>query len=270
VIDKFVLPAPPDIAFSIYGFDIYLYGIVMAVAILIAFIAANYIVNKRQIYSHKDIVFEYAPIIIVLGILGARLYYCALNYEYYLANPLQILDIREGGLSIHGAIIGGVISIIMMARNYRIPLFKLLDPLACATILGQSIGRWGNYFNSEAYGVPVASQNWGVFIPAAKRVPDFANYSVFHPTFLYESVADFIAFWLLLTALNTVGKRRHGFTFFLYLIVYSVIRFIIEGLRVDSALNVGDFHIAGIVSIVLFVVGIIGILCVKKEKSFLD
>lgn len=265
-----VLPVPPDIAFNLCGFDIYWYGITMAVAILIAFIAANKLFNDQQAYMRRDIIFEYAPIIIVLGLLGARLYYCALSHDYYLAHPFEILDIREGGLSIHGAIIGGLISIFMMSRYYRVPLFRLLDPIACATILGQAIGRWGNYFNSEAYGLPIVSGNWGVFIPEAKRVAAFANYTVFHPTFLYESIADLIGFIILLVVLNTVGKKRYGFTFFLYLIIYSIIRFCIEGLRVDSALDVGGFHIAGIVSIVLFIVGIIGLLCVRKEKLFKD
>ena len=110
-----VLPVPPNVAFNLYGFDVYWYGITMAVAILIAFIAANNLFNGQQAYMRRDIVFEYAPIIIVLGILGARLYYCALSHDYYLAHPLEILDIREGGLSIHGAIIGGIIGIFTMA-----------------------------------------------------------------------------------------------------------------------------------------------------------
>ena len=265
-----VLPVPPNVAFNLYGFDVYWYGITMAVAILIAFIAANNLFNGQQAYMRRDIVFEYAPIIIVLGILGARLYYCALSHDYYLAHPLEILDIREGGLSIHGAIIGGIIGIFTMAKHYRVPLFRLLDPMACATILGQAIGRWGNYFNSEAYGLPIPAGNWGVYIPESKRVAEFANYSVFHPTFLYESIFDLIGFVILLVVLNTVGKRRYGFTFFLYLIIYSVIRFCIEGLRVDSALDVGGFHIAGIVSVILFFVGLIGIVFVRKEKLFSD
>lgn len=263
-----VLPAPPDVAFNIMGFDVYWYGITMAVALLIAFITANNLFNNQQAYMRRDIVFEYAPIIIVMGILGARLYYCALSHDYYMAHPIEILDIREGGLSIHGAILGGVISIIMMAKHYRVPLFRLLDPIACATILGQAIGRWGNYFNSEAYGLPVLGSNWGVFIPVSKRVGEYINYSVFHPAFLYESIADLIGFVILLVVLNTFGKKRYGFTFFLYLIIYSVIRFFIEKLRVDSALDVGGFHIAGIVSIVLFFIGLIGLVCVRKEKLF--
>ena len=269
-IPNLVLPAPPDVAFNVLGFDIYWYGVTMAIAILIAFIAANNLFNIQQAYMRKDIVFEYAPIIIVMGILGARLYYCGLSYDYYIANPMEILDIREGGLSIHGAIIGGIISIFLMSRHYRVPLFRLLDPMACATILGQAIGRWGNYFNSEAYGLPVMGQNWGVFIPEAKRISQYIGYNVFHPTFLYESLADLIGFFILLHVMRNFARKRYGFTFFLYLVIYAVIRFAIESLRVDSALDVGGFHIAGIVSIVLFVVGIIGLLCVRKEKLFRD
>ena len=267
-IPNIILPAPPDVAFNIWGFDVYWYGITMAVAILIAFISANNLFNSQHTYMRKDIVFEYAPIIIIMGILGARLYYCALSYDYYAANPMEILDIREGGLSIHGAIIGGILSIILMSKHYKVPLFKLLDPMACATILGQAIGRWGNYFNSEAYGVPVLSQKWGVYIPQAKRVSEYSGFNLFHPTFLYESIADLIAFFILLHVMRNFAQKRYGFTFFLYLVIYSVIRYFIENLRVDSALDVGGFHFAGIISIVLFVVGIIGLICVRKEKLF--
>ena len=263
-----IFPAPPDIAFNLLGFDVYWYGITMALAILIAFIAANNLFNGQQAYMRRDIVFEYAPIIIVMGILGARLYYCALSFDYYIAHPIEILDIREGGLSIHGAIIGGVLSIIMMAKHYKVPLLRLLDPMACATILGQAIGRWGNYFNSEAYGVPILSQKWGVFIPEAKRLAQYANYNCFHPTFLYESIADLIAFFILMHVMKNYAQKRYGFTFFLYLVLYSIIRIFIESLRVDSALDVGGFHFAGIVSVILFVVGIIGLVSVRKEKLF--
>ncbi len=262
-----IIPAPNDIAFNLFGLPIYWYGITMATAIFVAILVANKLYNIINTSIRKDVIIEYAPYIIILGILCARLYFCVLNPSYYFAHPIEILDIREGGLSIHGAIIGGVISMFMVAKIAKVPVMSIFDSLAVATILGQSIGRWGNYFNSEAYGLPVQSQTWGLFIPASKRVSQFMDYSLFHPTFLYESVLDFCVFFILLFVILKFGKKYQGVPFFAYLILYSIIRYFIEQIRVDSALNVGTFPIAEIVSVLLFVIGLIGVLTVILRNS---
>ena len=181
---------------------------------------------------------------------------------------MQILDIRQGGLSIHGAILGGVISMTAIAKVIKVPVMSIVDSMSCATILGQAVGRWGNYFNSEAYGLPVVSQQWGLYIPESKRVAEFADYSLFHPTFLYESILDIFGFFILLVVILKFGKKYKGLPFFTYLTIYSVIRFFIEQIRVDSAFNIGTFHIAEIVSVVLFIAGIIGIIfIILKNKK---
>ena len=182
-----IIPAPEDIAFYLFSIPIYWYGITMATAIFVAILCANYLFNKTNPNLKKDTILEYAPILIIAGILYARLYFCLLNAPHYLSNPFEILDIREGGLSIHGAILGGVASMIFIAKKSKTPLLNIVDAISCSTILGQAIGRWGNYFNSEAYGIPVASQNWGLFIPEAKRAIQYANYSLFHPTFYMKA-----------------------------------------------------------------------------------
>ena len=259
-----IIPAPEDIAFSIFNIPIYWYGIIMAVAILISILTANKLNSLVNISTKKDIIIEYAPLIIILGLLSARLYFCCLNPEYYFQHPLEILDIREGGLSIHGGIIGGIIAVYIIAKRNKIPFISLIDAVACATSLGQSIGRWGNYFNSEAYGMPTASQNWGLFIPPAKRVSEYINYKLFHPTFLYESILDFAAFAILCFIFFKFSKKYRGLTLYSYLIIYAIIRYFIERIRVDSALNIGSLPIAEVVSLILFIVGIIGIICVLK------
>lgn len=259
----FVIPAPNPIAFNLGNFPIYWYGIIMALAILVAILVGNKLYNITNSNSRKDVIIEYAPVIILLGVFCARLYFCILNYNYYFANPLEILDIRQGGLSIHGAILGGILGMIFVAKKVNIKLMSLMDSMACATLLGQVVGRWGNYFNSEAYGLPVEGQTWGLFIPEAKRVVQYMDYSLFHPTFLYESILNFIGFIFLLFIIIHYGKKYKGMVFFSYLCAYSLIRFFIERLRVDSALDIaGGVPIAEVISLVLLLVGVLGVLAI--------
>ncbi|MCM1339014.1 MAG: prolipoprotein diacylglyceryl transferase [Muribaculaceae bacterium] len=260
-----ILQAPDPVAFSVFGFSVYWYGIIMAAAILTAVLTANSLCNKIHFELKKDIILSLAPLLIIFGIIGARLYFCSLNSGYYFSHPLEILDIREGGLSIHGALIFGVLSLFVIGAMKNFQVLKLLDILACSTFLGQSVGRWGNYFNSEAYGLPVAAQNWGLFIPPSHRVTQYYDYTLFHPTFLYESILDLLGFGILFFFLKKFGKSRVGFTFSLYLVLYAVIRFFIEQIRVDSALNPGGVPIAQLVSIVMFFGGLIGVFFTLKR-----
>ena len=261
-----IIPAVNEVAFRIFNFSVYRYGVIMACAIFTAIITADKLFDFLNKDLRHGIIMESAPLLIVCGILGARIYFCCLNPQYYFSHPLEILDIREGGLSIHGALIGGILSTVYIIKKFKIPFFTIMDCMAPATILGQAIGRWGNYFNSEAYGLPVAGQNWGLYIPQEHRIAEFSQFDLFHPAFLYESVSDFFAFILLtFILLKTEGKYK-GLTFFSYLTVYSVIRFFIEQIRIDSALFVGSVPIAQIVSVILFVAGIIGIIFVINKK----
>lgn len=262
----FIIPCAPDVAFKIFNFPVYWYGIIMAFAIFTGIIVANKLLNKI-IPETKDIIIEYSPLIIIFGLLGARLYFCFLNPEYYFTHPFEILDIRKGGLSIHGGILGGIISIILVSFRAKISFWKLIDSLSCGIILGQAIGRWGNYFNSEAYGLPVVSQNWGLYIPLKARVAEYVDYELFHPTFLYESLLNLIAFFILMYIFKHFGKKYSGLTFFIYLILYSVIRFFIENIRIDSALNIGTIPLAQVVSVLLFIVGIIGIMYILIKRN---
>ena len=263
----FIIPSAPDVAFKILKFPVYWYGITMSIAIFVGIITANKLFGKTWFDKEKDIIIEYAPMIILFGILGARLYYCCLNPEYYFVHPFEILDIRKGGLSIHGGILGGLASIFFMSRKTKIPFLKLIDPLSCGIILGQAIGRWGNYFNSEAYGFPTLSQNWGLYVPLHARVSEFSNYELFHPTFLYESILDLGAFFILFFLFHRFGKKYSGLTFFSYLIIYSLIRFFVESIRIDSALNIGTIPIAQVISVLMSIVGFVGIYIVIAQKK---
>ena len=248
----FVIPSVEPVAFYLGNIAIYKYGITLAIAIFVAIFTANSIFNRINNGYKKDLMLEYAPLIIIIGILCARLYFCVLNPSYYLSHPLEILDIRQGGLSIHGGLIGGIAAILVAAKISKCPSMLILDSLACAAFLGQAIGRWGNYFNSEAYGLPVAGQNWGLFIPKICRLEQFYDIKLYHPAFLYESLLDFGGFILLLWLINKFGKKYIGLVFYSYLMLYSIIRLIVEQIRVDSVLNIGNIHIAVIVSLILF------------------
>lgn len=257
----FILPTPQTVAFNLFGIPIYMYGIIMAFAIFVAILTANAYFNRNNPCYCKDSIIEHSIYIIFSGILGARLYYCFLNYHYYIAKPLEILDIRQGGLSIHGAILGGVLCLFFISRKTGVSPLKYLDAISTATILGQAIGRWGNYFNSEAYGLPVKSQNWGVLIPESRRVPEYMHYSLYHPAFLYESVLDILSFCILTFIYFRFGRIK-GVTFFSYLMIYALIRFFIEQIRLDSALNVDSIPIAQIVSVLLFSLGAAGLFAI--------
>ena len=266
-----IIPAQHDIAFNLFGISVYWYGIIMALGMFFALLCANKLFNDKHKDLKKDIILEFAPVIIICGILCARLYFCLLNHQYYLSHPVEIFDIREGGLSIHGGIIGGILSMLFIVKKYRLNFFTVIDPVACSTFLGQAIGRWGNYFNSEAYGFPVEGQTWGLYIPQSKRLSGYAQFDLFHPAFLYESILDLVSFIILVFIYKKFGEKFKGLVFFSYLIFYAIIRFFIEQIRIDSALNVGSIPIAQIVSVILLIIGISGIIYVLKPiltKSF--
>ena len=260
----FIIPAPNPIAFNLLNIPIYKYGICMALAILFSMLVSNWLWNKHS--PNKDMIFEYAPLIIIMGIIGARLYFCLLNYNFYIYNFFEIFNIRQGGLSIHGAILGGICSIAIIAKLKNQSFIKLIDSLTGGVFLGQAIGRFGNYFNSEAFGIPVKSQNWGLFIPKDFRPDEFRDFQYFHPTFLYESFLDLIGFFIIIYLYHKFGKQYHGLVFFSYLILYAIIRFFIEQIRLDSALNIASVPIAQIVSIIMFLVGSIGLYIVLRKS----
>ncbi|MBR1616920.1 prolipoprotein diacylglyceryl transferase, partial [bacterium] len=159
---------------------------------------------------------------------------------------------RQGGLSIHGMLLFGIIFIFILAKVKKLNFLSLTDSAACAIPLAQAIGRWGNFFNSEAFGIPTNNQ-WGLFIPKNHRPEQYANTELFHPIFLYESVANIIIFIILLQ-IRRRKNLKSGTITFLYLIMYSFVRLILEGFRTDSVLNIGSIHIAQIVSLVIIAV----------------
>ena len=244
-----IIQSPGEIAFTVFKIPIYWYGIVLACATLTGIIYANSLCQKFNL--PKDFWIDNSPLTILIGILGARLYYCTLNYNYYIHNMSQVFDIRQGGLSIHGMLLFGIIFVYILAKIKKVNFLSLTDSTACALPLAQAIGRWGNFFNSEAFGIPT-SGTWGLFIPENHRPEMYADTELFHPVFLYESIANLVIFWILFFICKK--KVKSGTITLLYLIMYSVVRLILEGYRTDSVMNIGELHIAQIVSLAVIVI----------------
>ncbi|MBC7087189.1 MAG: prolipoprotein diacylglyceryl transferase [Tissierellales bacterium] len=231
-----------SVAFTIFGLEIKWYGIIISFAVLVGIMLALRSAKKKGL--KEDDILDFALFLLPSAIIGARIYYVIFEWEYYSQNPSQILNIRSGGLAIHGAIIAGIIVGIIFSRVKKIDFWKLADIVAPSLILGQAIGRWGNYVNKEAYGGPT-NLPWGIIINGEKV----------HPTFLYESIWNLIGFGLLIYYQNNKSKND-GELFGLYLIFYSLGRFFIEGLRTDS-LMLGNIRVAQLISVLFIIAGTI-------------
>lgn len=239
------------IAFEILGMDIAWYGIIISMGIFFGIYVA--IIRARREGLYEDVIYDLALVAVPLAVLGARIYYVIFKWDYYGQNLGRIVRIREGGLAIHGAIITGVITAYIFCRFKKIGFFKLADICAPSLILGQAIGRWGNYFNQEAYGRPTTLP-WAISIDGI----------MVHPTFLYESLWNLGVFIFLLY--YTKNRKYEGEIFFYYLILYSVGRFFIEGLRTDS-LMLGPLRIAQVISIVIIAVSLLVMKILNKKAN---
>lgn len=227
------------IAFTIFGIDIYWYAILIVSAFIIAMLIFKIRDNKYGI-KYNDIT-DLAIYLIPISIISARIYYVIFNLSYYLASPKQILNFRTGGLAIYGGIIGGAITCLIFCKKRKINLANLLDYIVPALALGQSIGRWGNFINAEAYGIETK-------IPWRMGIYEIGKYIEVHPTFLYESLATFIIFIIVV-----FRKRKFaGEICYIYIILYSFERMIVEGFRSDS-LMLGNFRISQVLSLILFI-----------------
>ena len=236
----------------------------MALAVLCGFSFAYLVAKKYYKDIDADILYDVVLVGLFAGFLSARLYYCLLNFDFYSSNVAEILNFREGGISIQGGIFGGFLGGAIYAKIKNFPILKLADIISYGMLLAQAIGRWGNFFNSEAYGHPTST--FGVFIPLAARVQGYEAYSCFQPTFLYESVLNLIALAILFFVVRKLKYCFDGLIFASYIILYSIVRLIIESMRLDSALNVGSTHIATIASVVMIVIAV-GFITYKVVKK---
>lgn len=223
------------IAFSLFGFDIAWYGIITALALLIGFTAAYFTAGYRG--ERKDEILNFAPIAVVFSVIGARLVHVMVNWSYYAQHPVYIFALRRGGLAIQGVILGGIIALIVFCKIRKLDFWLWADIASTGLILGQAIGRWGNFVNREAYGRPT-DLPWKIYIEEAYRIEGYMSYEYFHPTFLYESISNFLLFVILMFMhryyRNRPGKAPNGIILVMYLGIYSVYRTVIEYYRIDS------------------------------------
>ncbi|MDF2884468.1 MAG: prolipoprotein diacylglyceryl transferase [Clostridiaceae bacterium] len=251
------------IAFSIFGLDIRWYGILIATGILLGLLVGKYNCKWRKF--DYDTLLNVILISLPIGVIGARLYYVVFEFDSYKGNIMEMLNIRQGGLAIHGGIIFAVISALIYTNYKKISFLKAADVAAPSIILAQALGRWGNFFNQEAHGDPVSYE----FI---KHFPRFIQNGMnigglyYHPTFLYESTWNIIVFLILLYLLRRTEKV--GIVFFAYIGLYSIGRFFIEGLRTDS-LMFGPIRVAQLVSLGGVVIWILFLIYSYKRKKLL-
>ncbi len=243
-----------NIAFRIGNIKIYWYAIFIALSFTIGIIGIKKECKKYEIDYEK--VLELIIIIIPISMIFARLYYVIFNLDYYLNNPLEIINIRNGGLAIYGGIIGAVITIGIYSKIKKMNILNIFDICVPYLVLGQAIGRWGNFFNKEAHGIETNN----IF---RMGIVENGIYMEVHPTFLYESICDFILFLILINFRK--HKKYDGQLTLIYLLGYSSVRFIIEGLRTDS-LMFGNIRISQLISVLIFIVSLI-ILLYKKYRD---
>lgn len=255
----FQFASPGPILVELGPITIRWYGLLIASAVLIGVSLSQYLAKRRNV--DPNLIGDLAIWLVIGAIPAARLYYVLFEWEQYAQRPEDIIAIWKGGIAIHGAILGGTLATIIFARIQKISVWLLADLVVPSVILGQAIGRWGNFFNSEAFGAPT-NLPWKLYIPPEHRPSQFLNVEYFHPTFLYESVWNLMVFALLMTLFfRDLNRRPHlkvGTLALIYMVAYSTGRVWIEGLRTDS-LMVGPLRMAQLVSLSAIALGLIGL-----------
>jgi phosphatidylglycerol:prolipoprotein diacylglycerol transferase len=236
------------VAFSLGSIEVRWYGIIMVTGIILAFLYANFR-SKHEGVSFDDLL-DYALITVISGVVGARLYYVITSGEKYTFG--EIFAIWNGGIAIYGAIIGGAAALLGVSLYKKIKWQKVFDMVCPGVMIGQIVGRWGNFFNGEAYGESPAADNFLYFMRMELRHEGWANSYICQPTFLYESLWNLVGF-IIINALYK-KKKFDGQVFLMYITWYGFGRMLIEGLRTDS-LMVGTFRISQVVAFLCFIVG---------------
>lgn len=260
---------------SIGGFSIAYYGIIIAFGMVAGFLMASW--QAGRLKQDKEMVLDLALWDIIFAVISARLYYVLFSWDYYSQNPIEIFNIRGGGMAIYGGVIGGVVTTFVFARVKKLSFYELLDIACTGLLVGQIFGRWGNFFNREAFG----GYTDNLFAMQLKRsdvragditnellsnlvTMDGTEYIQVHPTFLYESLWNIAV--LLVILWYTKKRKFQGELFLMYLCGYGLGRFWIEGLRVDQLKLFGtQLAVSQLLSVVL-VVGSLSVLLFRWVK----
>jgi len=285
------LRSPGPELFQLGPFSLRWYGLLIAISVLVGLNLSGELASKKGL--KKSLINDLLPILVLASVIGARIYYVAFEWRNYTGKNLwssinllklnipipSAIEIWGGGIAIHGALIMGTLSIIFFCRWRKEPFWDVLDVLVPSVALGQAIGRWGNFFNNEAFGIPT-NLPWKLFIPYRFRPEIFSTQDYFHPTFLYESVWNIFVFGILIFLFRKANKRElklpSGSLSCLYLITYSLGRLWIEALRTDPLclggvppFCEGGLRIAQLISLFLISVGLLGIWRIYISKKAL-
>ena len=261
------------VMFSLFGFtfDIRWYAVLILTGALLAYLIARKEIRKAR-YISEDFFDSFFVYTLWVGIMGARLWYCIFyNFSFYLSDPIQIIRVWDGGLAIQGGIVAGAAFAYWYIRKHGYPFMKILDIVLPNVLLGQAIGRWGNFVNQECHGGEVSESYYNGILSFLKQGMYIKGH-YYEPLFFYESVLCFIG-WILIWFVLKKRQNKRGDLAYAYLMWYGVIRFFIEGRRTDS-LYLGNLKMAQLTSIVFFAIGILGYLgffdrFFRKEKPTL-
>ena len=241
---------PSPILATIGLINIYWYGFFIVLGVLAALAVA---IRLAKFYNLKsEIIIDLAVWLIIGGMIGARIYDVFLELPYFLANPLDIFKIWQGGLAIHGAIIGGALTLWLFAKKYQHNFWQLAAIAITSLPLAQAIGRWGNYFNQELFGLPT-NLAWGIPIDLAHRPWQYFNYDYFHPTFLYESLGNLIIFIILIFFHFHKRVTSYELRVTSYLFMYSSLRFTTEFFRIDATPSAFGLRFPQIISLLIII-----------------
>jgi len=239
------------------------YGLMVASGLFLAILIVAKLAKKRG--KNPDDVYSLALWLAIFGVIGARLYdVFIIDLNYFFYHPQDIIKIWQGGLAIHGAIIGGAITLIVWCKNKKEKFLDWLDLAAYGLPIGQAIGRFGNFFNQELFGWPT-DWPWGIHIAINNRPEKFIDYSYFQPAFLYESILN-LSLFLLLFFLIRKKTRPAGFLVAVYLTGYGLIRFVMEFIRIDETAMIGDFRWPQIFSLIVCVGGLGWLYFLTRKK----
>jgi len=251
------------VAISLGPIQVHWYGIIMGCAFLIGAYLARF--HARRVGIDPEHILNMVVWIIPAAIVCARAYYVIFEWDQYKDNLLSVFYVWKGGLAIHGGLIGGVLAGTWYVRKHKLPYLLMGDILMPSVILGQAIGRWGNFINQEAHGGPVSAEFMEKF-PAFIREQMYIGGQYYHPTFLYESLWNLLVFAVLMLMLH-FWKKFDGQVLFSYMILYSIGRFFIEGMRTDSLLIADTLRVAQLVSLLLIASGVILMLVFARKSA---
>ena len=216
------------VVFKIGELTVYWYGLLLAIGVLSGLMWLNWRVSDDKLKSH---IINIAALSIASGIIGARLAFVILKWSEFSGNWIEMISLQHGGMSIHGALILGALTVLIYAKVYKLPILRIFDLLVPPVLIGQIIGRFGNFFNQEAFGPPT-DLPWKMFVKSSLRPAGFSEFEFFHPTFIYSMIGLIIILSIVL--LWRKLRSIEGYTLFIYIALYSVLRFVIEFFRIDS------------------------------------